>query len=347
MPFIIRAPSSNGIIWQEDFSQIADGLTEGSVYNTVASGLGISTQAQIDDNNWQPLTDRLRGFGKPSGFLPGTTAWSDTLPYPGGLVSAAAISDLPGATGKAYRHMRADGDDQVAAGLFVQFDQNDGSAFGNRVYDSSIVPISPIMEFYLRFYIRYQAGFKWSEPYNPADPTHPRTAYDKPSYTKELYFNTSAGGTFPVFLVGFQSNGSVFGFSSVTPSFANPSSGGGWTTHMGTSLGTGDWATMHVGDGQWYRYELHWRGGSSNCIIEQRINGGTIFSYDPTADYVAAGRTGGLRDIHIGSNSASPSNFHPAGFVGQYANGDGYPQGSYYVDLAEFVMRADTWVGPL
>ncbi|MBI5643652.1 MAG: heparin lyase I family protein [Deltaproteobacteria bacterium] len=163
-----------------------------------------------------------------------------------------------GAGGKGQRHWKGDGSNNNSGGLSVSL-------------------TSAQKELWIRWYMRYEKGFKWS----------PLT------YDKILYIHTSSSGTdaipewygsdsFNIYAQG--------GTGHVRCSTC------GWSTTMG---GT-------VSDGLWHSYEVHIKmdTNGSNGVAEAWVDDTKVL----TNSAVNFGTKSGWQSFLIGSNQYSPSN---------------------------------------
>jgi hypothetical protein len=163
----------------------------------------------------------------------GIAGWGNWTTSKGGLISiTAAANNSIGGSGKGLRAMKGDGRNNVSGGLRITLPG---------VYK----------ELWVRYYMRYQAGFNWTNGH--------------PHYTKELYFNDTVL-TEPVFVHGFASGS--FGVNVVRPGSYNMNSGGGvgsWQSINGSSRG----------DGKFHSYEVHVKmdTNGSNGIAETWVDG--------------------------------------------------------------------------
>jgi hypothetical protein len=161
-----------------------------------------------------------------------------------------------GGGGRGFRHWRGDGVNNNGGGLRIDF------------------TLSPSMgvqkEFWVRWYMRYQSGFKFSGL----------------NYTKEIYVNVTDPGWFTW---GFHGSDS-FGISKGNG--APP----GWTSTMGGS----------TGDGLWHCYEGHAKmdTNGSNGVGQSWIDG-TATDNSSTVNYDTAT---GWWGMIFGSNQATVDN---------------------------------------
>lgn len=187
--------------------------------------------------------------------IAGWGAWT-TGGHPNGDEITLAANNPGGGGGRGFRHWRGDGTNVSGGGLSVNLP-------------------APYPELWLRVYMRYQAGFAWSQL----------------NYSKELYFNVT--GT-AAFTLGFHSADS-FGIATISPS-RNILGGPGWTSTNGGA----------TSDGQWHCYEAHVKTNTSgaNGVAEAWIDGRQVVS----ARDVDFKMVPGWSYFGLGSNQATPAN---------------------------------------
>ncbi len=161
-------------------------------------------------------------------------------------------------------------------GLGLRRFEGDGD---NVVSGSTQIYFAAQNEIWVRWYMRYQSGFKWGAP----------AGLD---YDKVLYFDNSV-------VAEFHSWNSVNIF---TTQGNHDSSGGGWDTVMAN--GGNDGAGHKTSDGQWHYYEVHLKRetSGSNGVGEFWVDGvkylsNSSITYGTTFSYVI-----------FGVNENSPSN---------------------------------------
>jgi hypothetical protein len=171
-------------------------------------------------------------------------------------ITAQANNPL-GAGGKGQRQWAGDGTNDNSGSTVITFN-------------------APQRELWIRWYMRYEAGFKWSAL----------------QYDKLIYLDNT---TVPEF----------YGWDSVNvytaPSGNHASATGGWDTVM--KNGAIDPATGHrTSDGQWHWYEVHLKNDGTNGIAEFWVDGVRYLS--------AANVNFGTDFTHviIGENQNSPNN---------------------------------------
>lgn len=191
----------------------------------------------------------------------GLAGWGGGLPDE--ITSAANYSG--GGGGRGFRHWRGDGQNNNGGGVRVDF-------------GLTTPPLGLQKEFWVRWYMRYEAGFAWLNGH--------------PGYTKEIYVNVTQQGAFTW---GFHGSAN-FGIDA-NGNGAPP----GWTNIM-----TPDGSGGAVGDGLWHCYEGHVKAetSGSNGIGQSWIDG------VPTdnSNSVSYGTTSGWGLLLFGSNQASPAN---------------------------------------
>lgn len=182
-----------------------------------------------------------------------------TAPSPNGngwQVTAAA--NYPGgAGGLGFRNWRGDGSNNVSGG-------------------ASIVLSTPQSEIWVRFYMRYQAGFVW-------------TGGGNPGYTKEHYWDGCSGAGTCV----------IFGHE-----------GGGWgisdnVTNYGGNI---SWTSLFGGpasDGLWHCFEYHVKKAAfPNGQIEIWVDNVQSLDSGP----IGFNGTATMGGFKLGENAASPNN---------------------------------------
>jgi hypothetical protein len=206
-------------------------------------------QSTFNCNEWdqtmgltsaQMNCDQMSGYG----------SWV-TSGHPSGDQITLAANNPAGSGGRGFRHWRADGTNGNGGGM-------------------SIHPPASFTEFWMRFYMRYQAGFQWSLL----------------NYTKDLYVHSGS-----IYTLGFH-NSNNFGVSIISPS-TNVFGSYGWQSTMGSA----------VSDGQFHCFETHLKTGTVG-IAESWIDGNLVESNLA----VNWGATTPWQDIEVGDNQASPNN---------------------------------------
>jgi hypothetical protein len=176
----------------------------------------------------------------------------------------AAANYPSGVGGKGQRHWMGDGVNNVSSGLLPYF-------------------TSPQSELWVRWYMRYEQGFQWSELVNQ----------------KILYFDPV---TFPRLIVEYYGQDKVQIYSyAVNQGW--PSVGDGWNTVMAN--GGTDANGNKTSDGQWHLWEFHVKidTNGSNGILELWIDQKKVVEVN-NANLAAAP----LTNVLIGSNGFTPSN---------------------------------------
>ena len=191
-------------------------------------------------------SDGIRGHG----------AWA-TAGHPSGDEITTAANYAGGGGSHGFRHWRGDGFDNNGGGIKI------GLPAG-------------YAELYIRFYMRYQAGFKWSG--------------GNPDFTKELY---ALGNTAPDWTFGFHGGNGIWG----------------WTNGGSADTGTLGWSSIMNGpasDGNWHCYEYHIKRGTttSNGVKEYWVDNTRGLSMTN----VDSGTTGTWNSFVIGSNQNAPLN---------------------------------------
>jgi hypothetical protein len=183
----------------------------------------------------------------------GLTGWGGWTTEGGKADQITAAANNPLGTGRGFRHWRGG---RTATNLIGQ--NNNGG--GVRID----VPGGP-RNIWLRYYSRYQAGFRWSDAPNPASTNKSYGLI----YTKELYINAGivAG---PDFTTAFAGNDS-FGLGVVYPGQPTGFGGApGWNSTMGTVAGP-QIGGRSPADGLWHAYEFHF--DSVRGVMETWIDG--------------------------------------------------------------------------
>lgn len=226
----------------------------------------------------------------------GLTGWGGWTTESGRSDQITASANSPYGTGRGFRHWRGG---QTSVNLIGQ--NNNGG--GVRID----VPTNP-REIWLRYYSRYQQGFKWSTAPNPASTN---TSYGL-IYTKELYINAgkTAGPDFTTAFSGWDS----FGLGVVYPGQPTGFGGSpGWTSIMGGQ----------PADGKWHAYEFHFNSVAG--MMETWVDG------QLTARATGRNLSGGTIDfILVGSNQCCVS-----------------AQPDMYTDYDDIAISTSGYIGPI
>jgi hypothetical protein len=187
------------------------------------------------------------------------TAWGGWTCGGGEEEQITAAANYPGGGGgRGQRHWEGDG-----------WNSNSG---GTRIEFTSAQP-----ELWVRWYMRYEAGFQW----NPL------------TYDKILYFDTGQSNAIVVEFYGSDKLNiwSLFGDQNLASS-----SGTGWSTLMGGG----------ASDGQWHYYEFHIKVDTTgnNGVTEMWIDGVRRLNIQN----INFGGHNGWHFFVIGSNQRAPSN---------------------------------------
>ena len=168
-----------------------------------------------------------------------------------------------GAGGRGMRQYLGDGNNMQTSGLVI-----DAFSASNTIW--------------IRWYMRYESGFAWSN------------AGGYPLYDKWLYLYGSAGNLVPEF------DGDEVNV---------------WSSYSGNhQSGLANWSTVNggiTGDGQWHLYELHIDSTSTSGTVELWIDEVRVLN---VTNY-SFSSTGGYGYVVIGSNCNSPDNGLPPGYV--------------------------------
>lgn len=204
----------------------------------------VQTQG-ITDDKVCVVGDRIAGWGN----------WSTAL---GSYDQITAAANNPLGTGpKGFRHYRGNGQNSNGGGIKVDLP-------------------TKVKEVWVRWYMRYQAGFQWSSM----------------NYTKDLYFNVS--GAFPIFTMGFHGTDG-FGIAQVNPGSQNLVGSPGWQSTMGGPSA----------DGRWHFYEVHLKvdTNGANGVGESWVDG-QLSRRDTNLNLGA----GGVEFFVVGSNQCCVAN---------------------------------------
>jgi hypothetical protein len=174
----------------------------------------------------------------------------------------------PKGPGLGFRHWRNDGANSNGGGINVDL---------GRAYP----------ELFIRFYMRYQSGFRWSSL----------------NYTKELYLTPQGPGAAEIGFHGGTAGGST-GVVGTGPRF------GPYVEQVGRYVDAGPgWGAVMggpVSDGQWHAYEIHIKAGTAlNGVSEQWID---CVQRLPAVTNVNWNTTNGWDGFMVGSNQATPAN---------------------------------------
>lgn len=164
--------------------------------------------------------------------------------------------------GRGMRQYLGDGNNNQTSGLYITF--------------------SAQSEVWIRWYMRYEYGFAWSN------------AGGYPLYDKWLYIYGGAGNLVPEF------DGNEINV---------------WSSYSGNHhSASANWSTVNggiTGDGQWHLYEVHIDSTSTSGTVElwiDEVRHLNVQNYSFSS-------TGGYSRIVIGSNCNSPDNGSPPGYV--------------------------------
>jgi len=159
-----------------------------------------------------------------------------------------------GGGGNGQRHYYCDGQDCGSGGTLFTFS-------------------APVCEFWMRWYMRYSLGFKWSG--------------GAPHYNKWFYFDPGTGWAF---IPEFNSGGQINFFSNASGN------------HM---TGNNDWAQINggsTGDGKFHCYEVH--VNCSTGVGQLWVDG--VRKINLTG--LNYGTSAGWTTAEVGSNADSPAN---------------------------------------
>lgn len=247
--YYVEAASPVTLPWSTTFSGAS--CPGGWTQTSGASGL---SEATVN-------CDSLRGWGDWSGDNgDGTRAWEQIT---------TLANNASGGGGSGQRHWECDGINSNSSGLWIEW-----------------TPAQP--ELWMRWYMRYQAGFQW----NPL------------LYDKILYFDVNAKNEAPL----FKNTDVIVEWYGATQSRIHVQSVAGGQSLYSAS-GVGDWpSTMGGagGDGLWHSYEVHLKmdTNGSNGVGEMWIDGTQVLSYNT----VNFGTYNGWTYVLIGSNQRNPNN---------------------------------------
>jgi hypothetical protein len=164
----------------------------------------------------------------------------------------------PGGTGLGFRNYRGDGSNNNSGGF-------------------NIILASPVTEWWMRFYMRFQSGFAW----NPAG---------APAYTKDIRGEDS-GGTYVIY--GIQGGGTLTPYWGIT------------TAVLPNQYGSKSWSDLmggNVGDGLWHCHEFHVKIADPNSVLEIWIDNVLVMH--------KSGLTLGVTNVNsfrVGDNQATPT----------------------------------------
>jgi len=185
----------------------------------------------------------------------GYGAWTTAAGSEDQITAAAAY---PGGTGKGFRHWRGPGGNNNGGGVSIEWP-------------------TPQKEIWIRWYMRYEAGF----------------SFEALNYTKDLYVNV--GGPNPVYTMGFHW-ADQWGVAAVNPV------GGAYYGDVG-------WQSLMPGgqsDGAWHCYEAHTKVDTNGAdgIAESWIDGALMHSH-VNVDW---GTAGDWVHMTVGENQATVDN---------------------------------------
>lgn len=136
----------------------------------------------------------------------------------------AAANNPAGGGAKGFRHWRGNGSNNVGGGLTITLP-------------------APVTEMWVRFYMKFSAGFAWSG--------------GNPLYTKDNYWGGCGSGCVIFGIQGSNSWGVNYNGTVNYPSSLS------WAASQGGN----------TGDGQWHVYEYHLRQNGSAATIEVWVDG--------------------------------------------------------------------------
>jgi hypothetical protein len=194
------------------------------------------------------------------GAADGISGWGGWTTSSGAKDQITSSANNPaGAGGRGFRHWRGDGQNNNGGGLTIALP-------------------APVQEVWVRFYMRYQAGFAWTN--------------GAPQYTKEHYWNVGQRGQFQF---GF-SSGMVY-LHTYQGSTANLTSSKTWASINGGN----------TGDGQFHCYEYHVKmdTNGSNGIAEIWYEGTKVMTRTDV-NWSNGGAT--WSEFVLGDNQYNPSN---------------------------------------
>lgn len=215
----------------------------------VLAGIDLPWSTTYDCPDWLQYSDHLSCDG-----LEKYGSWTCNGKYEQITVDA----NFPaGGGGKGQRHWQGDGDNVNSGGIRFVFN-------------------SPQSELWIRWYMRYEAGYKW----------------EYLNYDKLLYIGST--GEPDVIPEWYSSD--KFDIYAQDTGGRYPCSNCGWLTTMGGE----------VSDGKWHCFEIHIKmdTNGSNGISEAWIDGKKILS-NHNVDF---GAVSGWTKVLIGSNQAKPDN---------------------------------------
>jgi hypothetical protein len=181
-----------------------------------------------------------------------------------------AANNSTGRGGKGFRHYVGDGFDVNGGGIRIQ------------------LPNAPLIEFWFRWYERWETGFTWSG--------------GEPQFEKDWYVDPLASGT-AAHAIGKTSGGAVYGTTMFSPSSANLYGGG-------ASDGFGTWADINggssKGDGKFHCFEMHFKTDTngSNGLFQLWISNRLV-----TDQHGLNWAQHGSSDVET-DNQNSPANGH-------------------------------------
>ena len=210
-------------------------------------------QTTFDCADWNQTSGRL-GDGDVCSVgdgIAGSGAWTTSNGSGDQIVSAA--NNPSGGGGKGFRHWRGGGTNNNGGGLTITLP-------------------TALSEMWVRFYMRYSAGFAWSG--------------GGPMYTKEHYWGSCGAGCVIFGIQGSNSWGINYNGSVNHPSSLS------WAASQGGN----------VGDGKWHLYEYHLKQNGSAGAIEIWVDGVRYLN----ATNVSLGSIG-WRSFTLGSNQSTVS----------------------------------------
>jgi len=240
------------------------------------------------DQNPTNLSDA--GLAPSGDGISGSGAWT-TSPNGSGDQITFAANYSAGGGGKGFRHWVGDGTNNGGGSIGIQW--------------------TPVSEMWFRYYIRFQAGFRWGSSVSPN--------------MKTIYCNYAEPGTFYLGL----HDGVVGGHVEVDP-YTAP---GGLQGNHHSTVSWANWQGGSTGDGNFHVLEVHVKmnttGASSDGIFEFWLDGTRIYTNSTVHFSNATGAK--FNNCKVGENHNNPQN----GGV------------DVYVDFDDLAISTTGYIGPI
>lgn len=271
---------------------ISSGVSPSLIFFTTFDDTNFPTRRAVG-RHWDETIDGLTdaAVGIVGDGITGEGAW--VTPNGAGDQILTDANYSGGAGGKGFRHWVGNGANTGGGGIQLSW--------------------TAVSEFWMRYYIRFQAGFSWGFPIEM------KTIYCLPTQLGPFYFGLK-DGTFGGHVQDDALNrNNGLGLMGIGNFYADGN--WGWT----------DWQGGATGDGNFHRLELHVKGntgGAQNGTLEWKLDGTLRGSYTDVR-YGAGNPT--FQSVAMGENHNDPES--------------GSPSVDQYVDFDDIAISTSGWVG--